>query len=146
MATAGSDEQLRASHACVAPGVWIGGDLAPLPAGVRTVVSLDAATVPLRRAGVVEHRHPFRDSRFQRVPRGPLEAAVAAVVGAPGGVLVRCRHGLNRSALVACLVLVEQGALAPPDAIAQVRRVRPGALNNPYFVALVVRDPAEPMG
>lgn len=137
---------LRTSCAEVAPSWWIGGDLAVLPTVVRSVVSLDAASTPVGRAGVVEHRHPFRDTRFEPVPRDVLEAAVAAALSAPAAVLVRCRHGINRSALVVCLALIDGGRLDPPAAIARVRHARPGALTNPYFVDLVLRFPQDPLG
>ena len=137
--------RLRTSCVEVAPSWWIGGDLAALPTGVRTVVSLDAASGRVTRAGVVEHRHPFRDTRFERVPRGVLDAAVAAVLTAPAAVLVRCRHGINRSALVVCLALIQAAGLDPPAAIARVRHARPGALTNPYFEDLVLRFPQDPL-
>ena len=137
--------QLRSSCVAVQSDLWIGGDLAPLPAEVRTVVSLDAATPRLEPGGVVEHRHPFRDTRWEPAPRGPLEQAVAAVVQAAGAVLVRCRHGINRSALVVCLALSARDHLDPQATIDLVRRQRPGALTNPYFAEFVRRYPQEPM-
>jgi protein-tyrosine phosphatase len=48
------------------------------------------------------------------------------------GVLVHCNAGRNRGALVAAMVLVRLGWTADA-ALAQVRRVRPGALANTAF-------------
>lgn len=49
-------------------------------------------------------------------------------------VLIRCQLGLNRSALIAALVLMNRGWVAE-EAIADIRRLRsPLALCNPEFV------------
>jgi protein-tyrosine phosphatase len=100
-----------------------------------------------RRADVVEHRHPFADTRWRPVPRGVLDAAVDATCRAlhDGEVLVRCRMGANRSPLVAALVLRQAGR-SPGQAIDDVRRARgPLALSNPYFRDLVHCWPDDPM-
>jgi protein-tyrosine phosphatase len=137
-------EQLRSTWTPVFGTVWIGGDLAPVPDGVRTVVTLEATAPPVAREGVTEHRFPFRDSRWEPVPREPLEAAVDAVVQARRLVLVRCQYGLNRSALVLCLALPLMSTTRRRDAIAHIRRARPGALTNPYFADLIRSYPKEP--
>jgi hypothetical protein len=136
-------EELRRSCAEVAPGQWLGGQLAQIPNVVSTVITLEAATAPLDVAGVTEFRFPFRDSRWEPVPHPVLEAAVEAVRAAEAAVLVRCRHGLNRSALVTCLTLM-RGGVAAEEAVGHVRMVRPGALTNPYFADLITTYPQEP--
>jgi hypothetical protein len=60
-------------------------------------------------------------------------------------VLIRCRHGINHSALVAGLVLRERG-WDGEEVIAAIRRARPGALTNPYFLDLICDWPDDPMG
>jgi hypothetical protein len=140
-----SHEQLRSTCAPVLPTLWIGGDLAPVPADVTTVVTLEATAPPLQLAGVTEFRFPFRDSRWEPAPRDPLDGAVEAVLQARGSVLVRCQHGLNRSALVLCLALLSMGTITTRrDVVGLIRRARPGALTNPYFVDLVRSYPQEP--
>jgi hypothetical protein len=53
-------------------------------------------------------------------------------------VLVRCQAGLNRSSLVAALVLVRDG-MEPQDAVDKVRRMRTGqALFNKQFYEFIV--------
>jgi hypothetical protein len=53
-------------------------------------------------------------------------------------VLIRCQAGLNRSSLVAALVLVRDG-VEPGEAIAKIRRTRsPRALFNPKFVETIL--------
>lgn len=45
------------------------------------------------------------------------------------GVVIHCRGGLGRTGLVAARLLIERGML-PPEAIARVRAVRPGAIET----------------
>lgn len=47
-----------------------------------------------------------------------------------GRVLVHCLAGRGRSGMIAARLLVELGEAAPDDAIAMVRRVRPGAVET----------------
>jgi protein-tyrosine phosphatase len=49
---------------------------------------------------------------------------------------VALRHGYNRSALVAGLILIELG-MPGTAAIARCRERRPGALFNPMFAAFL---------
>ena len=129
----GADE-LRSSTVEIDVGLWIGGNEAAIPEGVRLVVTLEDLTeAPV---GIPEVRYPFKDSRWERAPRDVIQAAVDAVVSAEGPVLIRCRHGLNRSGLVAALVLRRRG-YKPDDAVDLVQARRVGALNNVYFQALV---------
>jgi hypothetical protein len=136
-------DALSRSCAEVVPGLWLGGDAAPLPPGCRVVVTLADSAAPVGAARVVEARHPFRDSRWEPAPRVVLDAAVAAALGTADTALVRCRHGLNRSALVAGLVLRQRG-LTAAAAVDRLRAVRPGARTNPYFLDLLTTYPEEP--
>lgn len=52
-----------------------------------------------------------------------------AILDADGRVLVHCKGGLGRAGLVAARLLIERGVL-PIIAIAQVRKVRPGAIET----------------
>lgn len=63
---------------------------------------------------------------------------VAKTLAAGKSVLVTCEVGLNRSALIASLALMRFG-YSPERAMALVRRLRFGALNNPRFVSAVRR-------
>ena len=138
-------DALQYSTATIAPGMWIGGAYAPLPKDARGVVTLDDLAPPVLDPAVRESRACFPDSRFQPVPLGPMSAALAAANAFRGhGVLIRCRHGLNRSALIAALTLRDHG-LPAHRATEQIRSVRPGALSNPYFADLVTHWPNDPM-
>jgi hypothetical protein len=137
-------ESLRRTCVEVVPGLWIGGDAADVPPEVTTVVTMEGVTPSLGLTGVLEHRYPLRDTRWEPVARGPLEAAVEVVASRSGPVLVRCRHGVNRSALVVCLALRQEG-LSGAEVVEFVRTARPGVLTNPYFVDLIANDPRDPM-
>jgi hypothetical protein len=115
-----------------------------VPPGVEVVVTLEEAAAPSGRPGVVELRHPFRDSRWEPVPRATVDAAVEAVVEADGPVWVRCRYGLNRSALVTGLALRRRGWGSSEVVQRLSGAARPGALTNPYFVDLLATYPEEP--
>jgi hypothetical protein len=134
---------LRRNCAEVVPGWWFGGEQATVPAGVGVVITLDAATLPVATPGVVELRHPFRDSRWQPVPRATVVLAVAAVVEADAPLFVRCRFGLNRSALVTGLALRRCGWRAT-EVVQRLREAQPGALTNPYFADLLATYPTPP--
>ncbi len=54
----------------------------------------------------------------------------------PEKLFVMCSQGLNRSALVAGLILRELGA-APADIVREIQRSRPGSLSNATFVRLL---------
>jgi hypothetical protein len=56
-------------------------------------------------------------------------AALRAMLMRGDRVLVHCRGGLGRSGVVAARLLIELG-LRPHDAIEQVRKVRPGAIET----------------
>lgn len=51
------------------------------------------------------------------------------ILKAGGGVVMHCRGGLGRTGLVAARLLVEEG-MPPDEAIALVRRVRPGSIET----------------
>lgn len=68
------------------------------------------------------------------------EAAAAMAAGAteaPENVYVVCQHGMNRSGLVAGLLLRELG-VSGAEAVERIRRARPGALSNEIFRRLVL--------
>jgi hypothetical protein len=56
----------------------------------------------------------------------------AAMVGAGRKVLSHCELGLNRSALMAGLILVH-GGMNGAEAVERIKRCRPGAFNNDRF-------------
>jgi len=56
-------------------------------------------------------------------------ARLRAELAAGGDIVIHCRGGLGRSGMVAARLLAESG-WAPACAIAQVRRVRPGAIET----------------
>jgi protein-tyrosine phosphatase len=59
-----------------------------------------------------------------------------AVEGGPERVVVLCTHGMNRSGLVAGMLLRQFGA-GFEETVAMIRAARPGALSNETFVRLL---------
>lgn len=113
--------------------------------GITGVIDLDGDLdegVPTRPDGVVYVYFPFDDGA---VP-DPIKLHAVAGLGADlvaGGrkVLCHCLMGLNRSALVAGLVLVRLG-MTGPEALARLRERRPGALYNSTFAGYLASLPA----
>jgi hypothetical protein len=68
-----------------------------------------------------------------------LEASELAGHAAPLRLMVMCKQGLNRSALMAGLILRELGA-SPGDIVEAIRAARPGALTNQTFVRLLLGE------
>ncbi len=76
---------------------------------------------------------PIHDGDMPNLERLHAVARLGARMVATGHrVLSHCGMGLNRSALVAGLILMEQG-MTGPAAVALLRERRPGALFNEVF-------------
>lgn len=136
--------ELLSTSVQIVPGLWIGGAYAPLPASTSVVVTLDDLATPIEQPGVSEARHPFPDSRWHAIDHVVVRAAIDAADTPTGHVFIRCRHGINRSALIAALLLRARGWSGAED-IDTIRRARPGALTNPYFCDLIRHWPDDPM-
>jgi protein-tyrosine phosphatase len=84
--------------------------------------------------GVVEYVHvPFADGQLRNDIPVRTAALVADRIKAGRPVLVHCRGGRNRSALVSALTIRELTGCTGAEALARVRRARPGALANEHF-------------
>jgi protein-tyrosine phosphatase len=68
---------------------------------------------------------------------------IRALLRGGSDVLVHCNGGLGRAGMMAARLLVEMG-VAPDEAIRDVRRARPGAIETPAQLALVRRTVAFP--
>ena len=97
------------------------------------LLGVSALPLALRAAGIEWHHLPVKDvhapdQRFENrwVYAG---ARLRERLHAGERVLVHCRGGLGRAGSVAARLLVEFGA-TPSEAIAQVRAVRPGAIET----------------
>jgi protein-tyrosine phosphatase len=62
---------------------------------------------------------------------------IASGGDAPERVYVMCQHGMNRSGLVAGLLLRGLG-VEPRETVERIRRARPGALANDHFRLMVL--------
>ena len=133
----------------VAPRLFVGAR--PPPARYRwiNVVALCAKEYqPPSYAfpGLTVLRVPINDSAIH--PLTDVETAlvistartVARYLAGGSRVLVTCRMGINRSALVAALAMQIAYEMEPAEAIGQIRRARSAlCLSNPRFVQLVKR-------
>ena len=105
------------------------------------VVTMSALAGPAG-SGVLELRAGLIDKVGEQPSPELVAEAVAATLrwhGEGKKVLVRCRAGLNRSALVAALALVHLEGITPGQAVTALRERRhPDALCNPTLEAAVL--------
>jgi hypothetical protein len=113
-------------------------------AGIEVVVCCCRRGDPELR-GVVEYVHrPFSDGRTNDMDAiHDTAALVAQAMQNARPVLVHCAAGVNRSGLISALAVREFTGCSGAEAIARVRRGRPGALTNPYFCEYLAGLPAE---
>jgi hypothetical protein len=114
-------------------------DWAPLAAlGIDTVIDLEGGLdhcIPTVPNHVLYVYFPIYDEELPNLAKLNAIADMAAgLIRSGHRVLSHCGMGFNRSALVAGLVLVRLG-VSGPDAVARLRRCRPGALFNEVFAA-----------
>ena len=141
-------------------GAWardLSADLDVIAAwGARMVLTLvepaelEALRVPhlgveIRRLGFDWRHLPIAD---YSVPTEAFEKQwevhgrdIRALLRNGADVLVHCKGGLGRAGMIAARLLVELG-MAPDQAIREVRRARPGAIETPAQLALVRRTQA----
>ena len=91
---------------------------------------------------IADYNVPTAACEAQWAAEGP---AVRAVLRARQDVLVHCKGGLGRAGMMAARLLVELG-MPPEQAIREVRRARPGAIETPSQLAVVRRTEALPEG
>lgn len=114
----------------VAPGLWIGRRVGTkeLPPGVTLIVDLTSefGEPQAVRAGRTYLCLPTLDNAVPE-PEA-FRSAVREIIGCTGVVYIHCALGHGRSALMAAAVLMACGvAASPEEALAQVKRARPGA-------------------
>ena len=123
-------------YAEVVPGLFVGAHPEPedpFDLGANVVVCLASGTsvreVP--RNGLLIH-WPIKDGPVpdQETLRG-VAALIARCLDSGSGVYLHCQAGMNRSVLVAALVLMERG-MSAEEAIELVRERRHGSLSDEY--------------
>jgi protein-tyrosine phosphatase len=121
-------------------------DWAPIVAqhALSAVIDLEAGLdrgIPVNPNQVIYVYFPFRDEDVPTLHKLHAVARLgAALISAGERVLIHCQMGLNRSALVAGLVLVYSG-VSGEDAVARLQLRRPGALYNEAFAEYLRRQP-----
>ena len=112
--------------------------------GLSAVIDLEASLdrgIPVNPNQLIYVYFPFRDEDVPTLHKLHAVARLgASLITAGERVLIHCQMGLNRSALVAGLVLVYSG-LSGEDAVARLQDRRPGALYNGAFAAYLRQQP-----
>lgn len=106
--------------------------------GVRELgVQVQARGLAWHHLPIVDLQPPDAQFELQWTSVGSM---LVAALRRGGRVLVHCRGGLGRAGTVAARLLVDLGAPAP-DAIARVRKARPGAIETHAQLQYVLRLP-----
>lgn len=102
--------------------------------GVNVIVDLDHTldAVPSTPDRFLYVYYPFEDLHLPNLERLHGVARMAAELSRDQRVLVHCRMGYNRSALVVGIALTYRG-LSGDEALRHLREIRPGALFNETF-------------
>jgi hypothetical protein len=113
--------------------------------GLSAVIDLEGGLdsgIPDNPNHVIYVYFPFKDEDVPTLHKLHAVARLGASLVQTGErVLVHCQMGLNRSALVAGLVLVYSG-LSGEDAVLRLQTRRPGALYNEVFATYLRAMPA----
>ena len=114
--------------------------------GVRAVVRMERRTIPADSGGMLDITDFYEPVPDFTAPE-PEQIArmltfIDAQVAAGRPVAVTCYAGIGRTGTVLACHLVSRGA-EPADAIAEVRRRRPGSIQTPEQEAAVYRYAAE---
>lgn len=136
-----------------APGIWMGGAHTHRGNEIRIesiarswIIDCAGDMPPAYRASAgrwlvrvfadIDERPPGLGA-LRAMVREVADAVGGGAPGAPDHVYVVCQHGMNRSGLVAGLLLREFG-VSGDEAVERICRARPGALSNQVFRRLVL--------
>jgi atypical dual specificity phosphatase len=108
--------------------------------GITLVVTLTEAPLPgppFSSRGIALLHLPVRDFSAPTTDQiGRFVARTSSAIGAGGRVAVHCAYGMGRTGTFLAAYLVHTG-LSSRDAIAEVRRLRPGSVETAEQVAAV---------
>jgi atypical dual specificity phosphatase len=103
--------------------------------GFRSMVSLSRRAPPPDALGSLVHLHcPLAD--FTRIPSLDLQRVVAFLGRAPRPIVIHGEGGIGRTGVALACRLVSLGRAAS-TAVAEVRRARPGSIDDPELEASV---------
>ena len=121
-------------HLFISPAIREWTPVADL--GIDTVIDLDAGLddcIPTTPEGCLYVYFPIYDEQLPNLTRLDAVATLGAELIRGGHrVLSHCGMGLNRSALIAGVILNKLG-VPGPSAVQRIRERRPGALFNEVF-------------
>ncbi len=128
-------------------GLYVGahpqGDIDPFELGADVVVTLtrDPSTVAVAQGKLLLH-WPIADGPIPwlSAPHG-LAATISELLDDGAVVFVHCHAGMNRSCMVAGLVLIYRG-MAGDEAVRRIRERRQGSLSEYYAEWLRTEEPA----
>jgi dual specificity protein phosphatase-like protein len=130
-------EKPYSDFARISDGLFVGshpeGKIDPFDLGADVVVTLtgEPSTSGVPRGKLLIH-WPIKDGPIPRLSvLRPLARLIASCIEDGASVFVHCAAGMNRSCLVAGLVLIEQG-MSGSDAVERVRDRRKGSLSDEY--------------
>lgn len=109
--------------------------------GVTHVVTLTVRGEPALvadRDGIILRHHPMHDGNPDKTAIERAVDDVVSIVRAGGRALVMCHAGKNRTYLVIARALVRLHGWTAARAIAEARRIRPGAIANDAFVTYIM--------
>ena len=115
------------------------------PHGIDVVIDLDGGLdlcIPTESNHCLYVYFPFDDDDRELPSLTKLQAIAqlgASLIRDGHRVLTHCGMGLNRSGLVAGLILTQMG-VPGPTAVARIRERRPGALFNEMFAEFLVQQ------
>lgn len=122
---AGDVEAIRLWSPAIVVSMTEAAEMAAKGAGdlitALTLTSIAHGHFPIRDFGAPE----ATDTRWPALAR-----RLHAILDGGGSVLLHCLGGKGRSGMVAMRLMTERG-IAGPDALAAIRRIRPGAVETP---------------
>jgi hypothetical protein len=126
------------NYSRIEDGLWLGGRVAQPPPATQTVLNLceleDPYSVPSQRWEPIRDGGPAPPLTWLREQVGFIDSERAA----GHTVFVHCRNGISRSGFVVVAYLMRREGWSRDEALAFVRKRRPGVRPNAAFLQLLL--------